>query len=98
MGKGKLHAIFVGVGDRDHSIASRHWTSHPLTFLDDLPVGLKETVPDLGQVFATPVCASYDQFAMRCDGLIGSYFIPPILLSFMPAASLPGLVWPISWK
>src|ERR1700722_20406688 len=61
VGKGKLHLILVGVGDRDYSVASPHWTSHPLPFLDDLPVGLKDALADAGEGFATPVCDSCDQ-------------------------------------
>src|SRR5215469_11252365 len=52
MGKGELHLIFVGVADRDHSVARPHWASHPLPFLDDLPVDLKDTLADLGERFA----------------------------------------------
>src|SRR5467141_2141507 len=40
VGKGKLHLIFVGVADRDHSVVRPHWASHPLPFLDYLRVCL----------------------------------------------------------
>jgi len=42
MGEGNLHLIFVGVGDRDHSVARPRWASHPFPVLDDLPVGLED--------------------------------------------------------
>src|ERR1700733_13534206 len=61
VGKGKLHLIFVGVADRDHSVVRPHWASHPLPFLDYLPVGLKDALADAGQRFATPVCESCEQ-------------------------------------
>src|SRR5207253_6934032 len=61
VGKGKLHLIFVGVADGDHSVARPHWASHPLPFLDDLPVGLKDGVADAGERFAAPVCEFCDQ-------------------------------------
>src|SRR6267154_3221676 len=61
VGKGKLHLIFVGVGDRDYSVARPHWTSHPLPFLDYLAVGLKDALADIGERFATPVWDSCDQ-------------------------------------
>src|ERR1700687_1175329 len=56
VGKGKLHLLFVGVADRDDSVARPHWASHPLPFLDDLPVGLQDALADAGERFATPVC------------------------------------------
>src|SRR5258708_3985770 len=61
VGKGKLHLIFVGVADRDHSVVRPHGASHPLPFFDDLSVGLKDGLADAGQRFAAPVCESYDQ-------------------------------------
>src|SRR2546422_10528163 len=61
IGKGKLHLIFVGVADRDHSVARPHWASHPLPFLDDLPVGLKDGLADAGERLPAPVCESCDQ-------------------------------------
>src|SRR6267143_6930883 len=78
VGKRKLHLIFVGVADRDHSVARPHWASHPLPFLDDLLVGLKDGLADAGQRFATPVCES-------CDQLVNTFrwihwiVMPPIL-------------------
>src|SRR4029077_17863664 len=60
VGKGKLHLILVGVADRDHSVVRPHWASHPLPFLDDLRVGLKDALADAGQRFATPVCEFRD--------------------------------------
>src|ERR1700722_3839369 len=36
-GQGKLHLTFVGVADRDYSVAGPYWASHPLPLLDDLP-------------------------------------------------------------
>src|SRR6202023_4360058 len=61
MGKGKLHLIFVGIANRDDSGARPHRASHPLPFLDDLPVGLKDALADAGECFATPVCEPCDQ-------------------------------------
>src|SRR5207302_1115950 len=61
VGKGKLHLIFVGVGDRDYSVVRPHWASHPLPFLEYLAVGLKDTLADAGERFATPVCEFCDQ-------------------------------------
>src|SRR5438132_9424738 len=61
VGKSKLHFIFVGVGDRDYSVVRPHWASHPLPFLDYLPVGLKDALADAGERFATPVCEFCDQ-------------------------------------
>jgi hypothetical protein len=58
-GKGKLHLIFVGVADRDYSVVRPHRASHPLPFLDDLPVGLKDALAD-GERLATPVCEFCD--------------------------------------
>src|SRR5437016_12500950 len=46
VGKGKLHLLFVAVGDRDYSVVRPHRASHPLPFLDYLPVGLKDTLAD----------------------------------------------------
>src|SRR5260370_18383854 len=68
VGKGKLHLIFVGVADRDDSVARPHWASHPLPFLDDLPVGRKNALADAGERFATPVCESCDQLVDECRG------------------------------
>src|SRR5438876_400999 len=79
VGKGKLHLIFVGVGDRDYSVVRPHWASHPLPFLDYLPVGLKDALADAGERFATPVC----EF---CDQLVNTFrwihwiFMPRILV------------------
>src|ERR1700724_4517513 len=61
MGKGKLHLIFVGIADRDDSVARPHWASHPLPFLDDLPVGLKDALADAGERFFPPHCVSPPQ-------------------------------------
>src|SRR6267143_3998501 len=61
VGKGKLHLLFVGVGDRDYSVARPYRTSHPLPFLDYLPVGLKDVLADAGKRFATPVRELCDQ-------------------------------------
>src|SRR5260370_26504250 len=61
VGKGKLHLIFVGVADRDYSVVRPHWASHPLPFLDCLPVGLKDALADASERFATPVCEFSDQ-------------------------------------
>src|SRR6266436_8818166 len=61
VGKRKLHLIFVGVADRDHSVARPHWASHPLPFLDYLPVSLKNALADTGERFPAPVCEFCDQ-------------------------------------
>src|SRR5258708_19580019 len=81
VGKGKLHLIFVRVADRDHSVVRPHWASHPLPFLDDLPVGLKDGLADAGEHFATPVCESRDQL-VNTFLWIHWIFIPPILFPF----------------
>src|SRR6266436_5254349 len=92
IGKGKLHLIPVGVGDRDHSVVRPHRASHPLPFLDDLPVGLKDGLADAGKHFAAPV----REF---CDQLVNTFrwihwiFMPPILVPFsgpQPTPSPPG--------
>src|SRR6266849_2563865 len=81
VGKGKLHLIFVRVADRDHSVARPHWASHPLPFLDDLPVGLKDGLADAGERLPAPVCEP-------CDQLVNTFrwihwiFKPPILVPF----------------
>src|SRR2546430_14583837 len=61
VGKGKLHLTFVGVGDRDNSAVRPYRASHPLPFLDYLPVGLEDALADAGERFAAPVCDSRDQ-------------------------------------
>ena len=60
-GKGELHFLFVGVGDRDYSVVRPNRASHPLPFLDYLPVGLKDALADAGERFATPVGKLCDQ-------------------------------------
>src|SRR4029077_6522070 len=79
VGKGKLHLIFVRVADRDHSVARPHGASHPLPFLDDLPVGLKDALADAGERLPAPVGESCDQLvnAFRCIHWIAT---PPILV------------------
>src|SRR6202163_4483040 len=81
VGKGKLHLIFVGVADRDDSVARPHWASHPLSFLDDLPVGLQDALADAGERFAAPVCESCDQL-VNAFRWIHWIFMPPILDPF----------------
>src|SRR6266404_7667027 len=81
VGKCKLHLIFVGVADRDHSVVRPHWASHPLPFLDDLPVGLKDALEDAGERFATPICEFCDQ-PVNTFRWIHWIFIPPILVLF----------------
>src|SRR5208283_277751 len=68
MRKGKLHLIFVRVAHRDDSVARPYGASHPLPFLNDLPVGLQDALADAAQRFATPVFQSFDQlvYAFRC--------------------------------
>src|SRR6266481_2772172 len=85
VGKGKLHLIFVRVADRDHSVAKPHWASHPLPFLDDLAVGLKDALADAGERFAAPVCES-------CDKLVNTFrwihwIISPCERTFSPAGT-----------
>jgi len=81
MRKGKLHLLFVRVADRDHSVVRPHWASHPLPFLDYLPVGLKDGLADAGERLPAPVCES-------CDQLVNTFrwihwiFIPLILAPF----------------
>src|SRR5580700_11042033 len=87
VGKGKLHLVFVRVTDRDHSVARPHRASHPLPFLDDLPVGLQDGLAYAGECFATPVCDS-------CDQLVNTFrwihwiSMPRILVVFMRIVSL----------
>src|SRR5215831_20482715 len=71
VGKGKLHLIFVGVGDRDHSVVRPHWASHPLPFLDYLSVGLKDALAEAREHFATPVCECCDQLVNTLRWLHG---------------------------
>src|SRR5262249_31788358 len=61
VGKGKFHLIFVGVANRDHSVARPHRASHPLPFLDYLPVGLQDALADASERFAAPVGEVCDQ-------------------------------------
>src|SRR6202035_1825855 len=81
VGKGKLHLIFVRVADRDHSVARPHGATHPLPFLDDLPVGLKDGLADAGERLPAPIWES-------CDQLVNTFrwihwiFKPPILAPF----------------
>src|SRR6267378_1806760 len=81
VGKRKLHLIFVGVADRDHSVARPHWASHPLPFLDDLPVGLQDAFADAGERLPAPVCESCDQL-VNAFRWIHWIFMPPILVPF----------------
>src|ERR1700738_148498 len=81
VGKGKLHLIFVRGADRDYPLARPHWAPHPLPFLDDLPVGLKDGLADAGERLPAPICES-------CDQLVNTFrwihwlFMPPILVPF----------------
>ena len=81
VGEGKLHLVFVGVGDRDHSVARPHRASHPLPFLDYLPVGRKDALADAGERPAAPVRESCDQLinTFRC---IHCIFMPRIPVPF----------------
>src|SRR5258707_7158584 len=72
VGKGKLHLIFVRVTDRDHSVVRPHWASHPLPFLDDLPVSLKDGLADAGERLPAPVCESYEQLVNAFRWIHGS--------------------------
>src|SRR5580700_10181929 len=81
VGKGKLHLIFVGVADRDDSVARPHWASHPLPFLEDLPVGLQDGFADARERFPTPVCESVDQ-QVNTFRWVHGIFMPPILVPF----------------
>src|SRR6266481_2809082 len=81
VGKGKLHLIFVGVADRNHSVVRPHWASHPLPFLDDLPVGLQDGLADAGESFAAPVCESGDEL-INTFRWIHWIFMLPILVPF----------------
>src|SRR5216683_6941634 len=72
VGKGKLHFIFVGVGDGDYSVVRPHWASHPLPFLDYLPVGLKDALADAANVLPRQSVSSAISWSIRSDGFIGS--------------------------
>src|SRR5262249_36010081 len=72
VGKGKLHLPFVGVGDRDYSAARPHRASHPLPFLDDLPVGLADALADAGERLPRQSVSSAISRSIRSDGSIGS--------------------------
>ncbi len=61
VGKGKLHLVLMGVADRDDPVARPHRASHPLPFLDDLPIGRKDALADAGERFATPIPEFCDQ-------------------------------------
>src|SRR5207237_1334231 len=61
VGKGQLHLVLVGVGDRDISAVRPYRASHPLPFFDDLAVGLEDALADAREGFAAPVCDSRDQ-------------------------------------
>jgi hypothetical protein len=76
VGKGKLHLFFVGVADRDHSVARPHRASHPLPFLDDLPVGLEDALADAGARFATPVREFCDQLVNTFRWIHWSFLTP----------------------
>src|SRR5229473_1620026 len=82
VGKGKLHLPLVGVGDRDHSVTRPHRASHPLPFLDYLPVGLKDALADAGERFATPACEFCDQ-PVDAFRWIHWIFMPRILVPFI---------------
>src|SRR5437899_12971429 len=81
VGKGKLHLIFVGVADRDDSVARPHWASHPLPFLDYIPVGLRDALADAGGRFATTLGEFWDQLvnSFRC---VHSFVVSSILMSW----------------
>src|SRR5882757_6920655 len=72
VGKRKLHLIFVGVADRDHSVARPHWASHPLPFLDDLSVGLKDGLGTLASILPRQSVSPAISWSIRSDGFIGS--------------------------
>src|SRR5216684_428667 len=79
VGKGKLYLAFVRVADRDHAVVRPHWASHPLPFLDDLPVGLKDGIADTGECLPAPVCQSCDQ-PVNTFRWIHWIFMPRILV------------------
>src|SRR6266851_6304778 len=85
VGKGKLHLTFVGVGDCDYSVVRPHRASHPLPFLDYLPVGLEDALADAGERFATPVCEFCDQ-PVNTFRWIHWIFMPRIRVPFHIAA------------
>ena len=72
MGKGKLDFIFVGVGDRNDSVARPHWASHPLPFLNYLPVGLKYVLRILANVLPRQSVSPRISWSIRSDGFIES--------------------------
>jgi hypothetical protein len=97
VGKGKLHLILVGVADGDDSVARPHWASHPLPFLDDLAVGLKDALADAGQRFATPVREFYDQL-VNAFRWIHWISVPPGILVLFSGGSLQPAVRPTTSK
>src|SRR5581483_5496317 len=57
----QLHLAFVGIGNRDDSIARPHRAAHPLPFFDDLAVSLEDELAKLREGLAAPVSNSRDQ-------------------------------------
>ena len=97
MGKGKLHLIFVRVADRDHSVVRPHWASHPLPFLDDLPVGLKDGLADAGERLPAPVCESCDQLVNSFRWIHIVFGIPIIGYIYDSPTDTPNYAWTIRY-
>src|SRR6516225_11182466 len=86
VGEGQLHLAFVGVGNRDHSVARPHRASHPLPFLDDFPVGLEDALADAGERLATPVRELRDQ-AVDTFRWLHWIVVPRIPVPLLPSAA-----------
>jgi hypothetical protein len=99
LGKNKLHLVFVGIADRDDSVVRPHWASHPLSFLEDLPVGRKDDFADAGERLSTPVCESCNQLVNTFRWIHGIFMPPNSGPVFMRVVLLPQrLARPISSK
>src|SRR5215831_2865364 len=73
----ELHLALVRVADREDALARPHRTSHPLPFLDDLPVGLEDALADALEHPATPVREPRDQLVNLFRWIHGSSCLLP---------------------
>ena len=78
--KGKLHLLFVGVGDRDHSVVRPHRASHPLPFLDYSRSASRMLLRMLANVLPRQSVSSVISWSIRSDGSL-AYF-PLIAVPF----------------